>query len=38
MSEPALKREQNGIFKQNYSLNLCVAFKMAYFCCFSFGS
>ena len=27
----------NTIFKQNYSLNLFIAFRLAYFCCFSFG-
>ena len=34
MSEPAQKCENYAIFKQNYTLKLFVAFKMAYSCCF----
>ena len=35
MSEPALKCENNeAIFKQNYTLELFIALKMAYSCCF----
>ena len=37
MSEPAQKCENYAIFKQNYTLKLFVAFKMAYSCCFSLG-
>ena len=37
MSEPALKCENNAIFKQIYTLKLFIAFKMAYSCCFSLG-
>ena len=37
MSEPALKCENNAIFKQNDTLKLFIAFKMAYSCCFSYG-
>ena len=37
MSEPAQIYEKNAIFKQNYTLKLCIAFKMAYCCCFSLG-
>ena len=33
MSEPALKCENNVIFKQNYTLGLFMALKMAYCCC-----
>ena len=33
MFEPALKCENNAIFKQNYTLELFIALKMAYFCC-----
>ena len=33
MSEPALKCENNVIFKQNYTLELFMALKMAYCCC-----
>ena len=35
MSEPALKFENNSIFRKTYSLKLFIAFKMAY--CYSFG-
>ena len=35
MFEPALKCQDNAIFKQNYSLNFFITFKMAYSCCFS---
>ena len=31
------KVKNNAIFKQNYALKLFIAFKMAYFCYFSFG-
>ena len=34
-SEPALTYENYAIFKQNYTLELFVAFKMAYSCCFN---
>ena len=34
MSEPALKCENNAIFKQNYAQKLFIASKMAYSCCF----
>ena len=36
MSEPAQKCNENNvaILKQNYSLKLFIAFKMAYSCCF----
>ena len=37
MSEPAQIYEKNAIFKQNYTLKLCIAFKMAYSCSFSEG-
>ena len=37
MFEPALKCQDNAIFKQNYSLKLLTTFKMAYSCCFSLG-
>ena len=33
MYEPALKCENNAIFKQNYFLELFIALKMAYCCC-----
>ena len=33
MSEPALKWKNNASFKENYTLELIVAFKMAYSCC-----
>ena len=36
MSEPALKCENNAIFKQNYTQKLFIALKMAYYCCFGF--
>ena len=35
MSEPAQKCENNAIFKQNYTLELIIAFKIAYSCCLS---
>ena len=35
MSEPAQNCENYAIFRQNYTLELFVAFKMAYSCCFS---
>ena len=35
MSKPAQKCYNNAIFKQNYTIKLFVAFKMAYSCCFS---
>ena len=34
MSEPAQKCENNAIFMQNYTLELFVAFRMAYSCHF----
>ena len=35
MSEPAQKCENNlAIFKQNYTLELCISLKMAISCCF----
>ena len=34
MSEPAQKCENFAIFKQNYTLELFIALKMAYSCCF----
>ena len=37
MSKPALKCENNAIFKQNYAQKLFIAFKMAYSCCFGLG-
>ena len=37
MSEPALKCENNAIFKQNCTLKLFITFKMPYYCCFSLG-
>ena len=33
MSEPAQKFENYAIFKQNYTLELFIALKMAYCCC-----
>ena len=30
MPEPALKCENNAVFKQNYSIKLFITFKMAY--------
>ena len=37
MFEPVQKCENNAISKQNYTLKLFIAVKMAYSCCFSFG-
>ena len=37
VSEPTLKCENNASFKQINTLKLFIAFKMAYYCCFSFG-
>ena len=37
MSKLALKWGNNAIFKQIYTLNLLIAFKMAYSCCFNLG-
>ena len=37
MAEPAQKWENNATFKQNLTLKLFIAFKMAYSCCFSLG-
>ena len=34
ISEPALKCENNAIFKQNYTLKQIIAFEMVYSCCF----
>ena len=36
MSEPGLKCDNNGSFKQNYTLKLFITLQMAYSCCFSF--
>ena len=35
VSEPAQKYENIAIVKQNYTLKLLIAVKMAYSCCFS---
>ena len=35
MSSHAQKCENNAIFKQNYTLELIIAFKIAYSCCLS---
>ena len=35
MSEPVQKCENYAIFRQNYTLELFVAYKMSYSCCFS---
>ena len=35
MTEPALKCKNNAIFKQNYTLELFIALKVAY--CFCLG-
>ena len=37
MSEPAQRCENYAIFKQNYTPELFIAFKMVYSCCFSLG-
>ena len=37
MFEPAQKYVNNAIVKQNYTRELLIAFKMAYYCCFSLG-
>ena len=37
MSEPAQRRENHAIFKQNYTADPFIAFKMVYSCCFSLG-
>ena len=34
ISEPALKCENNAIFKQSYTMKLLIAFKMTWSCCF----
>ena len=34
MSEPALKCENNAIFKQNYTQKLFISVKIFYTCCF----
>ena len=34
MSEPAQTCENYAIFKQNYTLELLIALKMAHSCCF----
>ena len=36
-SETAENVKQKAIFKQNYILQLFIAFKMTYFCCFRFS-
>ena len=35
MSEPAQKCKNNAIFNQKYTQKLFIAFKMAFYCCFS---
>ena len=35
MSEPAIKCEKNAIFKQNFTLKLFRAYKIAHTCRFS---
>ena len=37
MSEPAQKCENYAIFKEKYTLEMFIAFQMAYYCCFSLG-
>ena len=37
ISEPAQKCDNNVIFTQNLAINLLIAFKMTYSCCFSLG-
>ena len=37
MFEPALNCENNAIFKQNFTFELFIAFKITYYCCFSSG-
>ena len=37
MSEPAQKCQNYDIFKQNYTLELLINFKMAHSCCFRLG-
>ena len=37
MSEPAEKCKKYAIFKQNYTPERFIAFKMVYSCCFSLG-
>ena len=36
MSEPALKCQNNDIFKQSYTRKLFISFKISYSCCFGF--
>ena len=37
MSEPALKYKNQASFKHIFTLQLFIALKMAYSCCFSLG-
>ena len=37
LSETAQKCENDAIFKQNFTLELYIAFNMAFSCCFSLG-
>ena len=37
MYKPALKCENNAIFKHSYTLKLFIALKRVYYCCFSLG-
>ena len=37
MFEPEQKCENNAIYKPNYTINLFIAVKMTYSCCFSIG-
>ena len=36
MSEPAQKCQNKSIYKANYTLQLLITFKVAYFCCFDY--
>ena len=36
MTEPALKCENNPIFKQSYIQKLFISFKISYACCLGF--
>ena len=37
MSAPAQKFENYDISKQNYTIQMFLTFKLAYYCCFSLG-
>ena len=37
MSKPALKCENYAIFRQKYTLELFIALKIPYSCCFGLG-